>query len=132
MVNQRIFAGLVLMSASVILGGCSILGGLGLPEVPFFGNTGKQLVDEISLDAVAQQDYSGQYQNDAPNKAFAVAPSGEYGVAFGQPSQQQAEQEALRECRNFLQPGSLDCTIYDINGSIVVITPLSLPVYNGN
>ena len=58
-----------------------------------------------------------------------MSPSGQHGVAFGYNSVSEARDAALNECRKTLETGDLDCTLYDINGAIVLETPVSLAPY---
>ena len=68
----------------------------------------------------------GQYARDAQNKAFAAAPGGAFGVAFGYQDIQSAKNSALAKCAQDLKPGDLECVIYDENGQIVLLIPARL------
>ena len=128
--TQRTTLGILLTSVGLVLGGCTYFDTLSLPQLDLFGNNGPQLVQRIELSPAAQRDHLGQYQNDPGYKAFAVSPSGQHGVAFGYNSVSEARDAALNECRKTLETGDLDCTLYDINGAIVLETPVSLAPYS--
>ncbi len=128
--NKRTYVGIILLTVGLILGGCSALDGLGVPQLDLFGNNGAQLVQRIDLSPAAQRDHLGQYQNDLNHKAFAVSPDGQHGVAFNYESVSEATDAALNACRGALSAGDLDCTIYDLNGTIVLQTPVNLSPYN--
>jgi hypothetical protein len=78
---------------------------------------------DINWTPEGARDYHGQYKSDPQNKAFAISPSGPYGVAFGYPTAEQAEAAALAECRLDVSPGQLDCLVFDRNGTIVLQLP---------
>ncbi len=78
---------------------------------------------DINWTPEGARDYHGQYKSDPQNKAFAISPSGPYGVAFGYPTAEQAEAAALAECRLDVNPGQLDCVVFDRNGTIVLQLP---------
>lgn len=78
---------------------------------------------DINWTPEGARDYHGQYKSDPQNKAFAISPSGPYGVAFGYPTAEQAEAAALAECRLDVTPGQLDCVVFDRNGTIVLQLP---------
>jgi hypothetical protein len=83
---------------------------------------GEQVTD-FNLSPQAAEDYLGQYSRDAQNKAFAAAPGGAFGVAFGYQSIDAAKNSALAKCAQDLKPGDLECVIYDESGSIVLLLP---------
>lgn len=87
--------------------------------------SGEQITD-FNLSPQAAEDYLGQYARDAQNKAFAAAPGGAFGVAFGYQDIQSAKNSALAKCAQDLKPGDLECVIYDENGQIVLLIPARL------
>ena len=124
--KKRTYVGILLTIIGLVLAGCGALDGLSFPQLDLFGNKGPQLVQRIDLSPSAQRDHLGQYQNDLNHKAFAVSPSGQHGVAFNYESVSEATDAALNACREALSVGDLDCTIYDLNGTIVLQKPVSL------
>lgn len=55
---------------------------------------------------------------DAPS-ALAISPSGSWGTAWGQRSEDAAREVALRNCRQHLREGWGDCLLYAVNGDRV-------------
>ena len=115
--RARIFPVSVLCLAAVALSGCgafSWFGGRGGADETVAG----ELVPNLTLSAEAARDYSANYSRDPSNKAFAVSPSGAFGVAFGASTVSDAERGALEKCMQDVRPGDLECAVYDVNGTI--------------
>ena len=87
---------------------------------------GKERVGNLNLSAAALNDYQETYVNDGNNKAFAVSPDGAYAAAHSFPSTDLAVASALLNCNARVQPGQLECLVFDINGTVVARTPFLL------
>lgn len=98
-------------------------------NLPASTSANKVSVTEANMNwtPAATRDYNGQYKQDANNKSFALSPDGAYGVAFGYANSDEATSAALRQCRADLKPGQLDCVVFDVNGSIVLLLPADIP-----
>ena len=89
-------------------------------------NDGKETVEVINFSAAALNDYQGTYAQDKLNKAFAISPDGAYAVGHSFPSTRLAAATALLNCNARVQPGQLECIVYDINGQVSASLPLRL------
>ena len=87
---------------------------------------GKERISVISLSAAALNDYQGFYRRDQSNKAFAISPDGAFAAAYSFPSIDLATAAALINCNARVQPGQLECLVYDINGKTIVEPPVRL------
>lgn len=99
---------------------------LGLPLLAGCPNDGMETVRRIELSAAALNDYQGTYAADKTHKAFAISPDGAYAAAHSFPTSNLAAATALFNCNARVQPGQLECLVYDIDGTVVASTPLRM------
>lgn len=86
----------------------------------------RETVRTISLSPAALNDYQGVYTTDKIHKAFAISPDGAYAAGHSFPTPELAAATALFNCNARVQPGQLECLVYDIDGTVVASTPLRL------
>lgn len=87
---------------------------------------GKERVTAFSLSAAALNDYQRAYANDGMNKAFAISPDGAFAAAHSFPTSDLAVASALLNCNARVQPGQLECLVYDVNGTVIGRAPIRL------
>ena len=69
-----------------------------------------------ALDAWARQDFAGYVRSRSYEKAFVMDGNGHYGIAFGQPAQQDAVAVALDHCKQH----GWECSVYAIGNTLAV------------